>query len=126
MSSAEGGEQRRGARGGGRSTAAVTIRDGITYINSLQAAQGYLKELGAAQCEQGNLCHGSGLVRPFLDKARVMAAEVGSQIAVTNATGVECRTKACQPMAQSQLEQQQFENTQKSPMERQRLLLKLF
>ena len=66
--------------------AAITIANGVTYINDANTALAYLQRLGDG-VEGPNGC---SLVAPFIKKVKAIAGEVGSQIAVSAATGVAC------------------------------------
>ena len=79
----------------GGSGALVTIRDNITYINDVNMAKYHLDRLassaGASGEADGDVVEGS-LVKTFVKKVRAVAGEVGSQVAVSAATGVACES----------------------------------
>ena len=71
--------------------AVVTIRNGVTYINDADVARMYLTELlrrdGKAEQQNHDSDMEEGLVQDFKQRVRAVAGEVGSQIAMSVATG---------------------------------------
>ena len=72
----------------GATRALVTVKAGTVYINDKEIAQEFLANVASQSQQHGTV--DQMFVQPFLERMQSVAAEVGSQVALSAATGTPC------------------------------------